>query len=87
MEREYNEYDDYGTGWEEAAEREYERREEQGVEAWRVRDAAARRAAYGAMVAAALFAAVIPCPCESAGTIEATDALLAGRCDACGWRA
>ena len=83
----FNELDEMGTGWEEAAEREYERREEQGVEAWRVRDAAARRAAYGAMVAAALFAAVMPCECEEAGTLAATDALLAGKCEACGWRA
>lgn len=83
----FNELDDMGTGWEEAAEREYERREELGVEAWRVRDAAARRYAYGAMVAAALFAAVIPCECETAGTLAATDALLAGECAACGWRA
>lgn len=36
---EYNEYDDYGTGWEEAAEREYDRQEEAGVEAWREGDA------------------------------------------------
>jgi hypothetical protein len=83
----YNEYDDYGTGWEEAAEREYDRQEEAGVEAWRVRDAAARRAAYGAMVAAAILAAVMGCDCEKSGTDAATDALLSGRCDRCGWRA
>lgn len=83
----FNELDEMGTGFEEAAEREYARQEELGVEAWRVRDAAARRAAYGAMVAAALFAAVIPCECETAGTLAATDALLAGECAACGWRA
>jgi hypothetical protein len=77
----FNELDDMGTGWEEAAEREYERREEAGVEAWRVRDA------YARIVAAALFAAPIPCACETAGTIEAADALLSGECRACGWRA
>lgn len=77
----FNELDDLGTGWEEAAEREYERREEQGVEAWRVRDA------YAQMVGALLFAAAIPCECEEAGTLAATDALLAGECAACGWRA
>lgn len=36
----YNEYDDYGTGWEEAAEREYDRREEAAIHAVRFPDEA-----------------------------------------------
>jgi hypothetical protein len=57
-EMEYNEFDDYGTGWEEAAERALELIEAEALDS---------------------------CRCEKAGTIEAYDALLAGRCVLCGW--
>jgi hypothetical protein len=42
---------------------------------------------YEAMIDAQVRAIIEACPCETAGTIEATDALLSGSCRSCGWNA
>jgi len=60
----FNEYDDYGTGYEEAAER-----------------------YFAQMIDAQERAIIEACPCETAGSIEAADALLSGSCRSCGWNA
>ena len=62
-EMDYNEFDDYGTGFEEAAERKYEE-----------------------MIDAQVREIIERCACESAGTQEATNALLRSRCSRCGWQ-
>jgi hypothetical protein len=60
----YNEFDDMGTGYEEAAER-----------------------YFAQMIDAQERAIIEACPCETAGTIEAFDALVSGVCRSCGWNA
>lgn len=77
----YNEYDDYGTGWEEAAEAAQDRHEAEGK-----RIAREHIAARDAALAAALTM-VVRCDCDNAGTQEAINALLSGRCSRCGWSA
>jgi hypothetical protein len=42
---------------------------------------------YEMMIDAQVRAIIEACPCETAGTIEAADALLSGSCRSCGWNA
>jgi hypothetical protein len=72
----YDELDDMGTGYEEAAEREYDRREEAAIHAVRFPDEAILS-----------FFAPIPCDCAKGDTDAAVGALLTGRCARCGWGA
>ena len=42
---------------------------------------------FAEMIDAQERAIIDACPCETAGTIEAVDAILAGSCRSCGWNA
>ena len=50
-------------------------------------DAPEREDAYEAMIDAQTRGIIDACPCETAGTIDAMDALLSGVCRSCGWNA
>jgi hypothetical protein len=50
-------------------------------------DAPERETYYEQMIDAQERAIIEACPCETAGTIEAADALLSGSCRSCGWNA
>ena len=42
---------------------------------------------FEAMIDAQVRGIIEVCPCETAGTIEAFDALVSGSCRSCGWNA
>ncbi len=50
-------------------------------------DAPERETYYEQMIDAQVRGIIEVCPCETAGTIEAFDALVSGVCRSCGWNA
>lgn len=42
---------------------------------------------FAEMIDAQMAEIIDACPCETAGTLEAVDAILSGACRTCGWNA